>query len=403
MSNIFVNIKTTNDNSWGDIITKYTIYLLSFFLAFGPINPFSIKEEELDDVTSPFLIISTGLFVISFLIFQNSLLINDDKIRKYATPLLILFFAISLGDITYDINTAHYNFIFKFGVNIVAFSCLYVYFSHNPRQIEISLKIFAISCVAIIMMLYLHVIDNFTDIHNGRLWLFGENPNNTSSRMSMALLIIYYYGRENRSFFMRLFSYVLCGIIFYYIIQSGSRGSFISTIIGLSIFMIFKRDEREAKILQIIVLVVGSILLYPIIEENDEIAMFDRMEELSEGNSREEHIKNAIEIGSDYLIAGCGHNGYVQEKINRGMDWHDSHNVLASVFAMSGLIGLSALIYFFLKLCKISYKSFQQYPISLILLFSMIFIAMKTGGVLTYMLMWYIYAISLAITEHKYT
>ena len=389
------------DNSWGNKITKYVLYFLSFFFAFGPINPFAIGEEELDESLSPFLTIFTGLFVLSFFLFQSNLLKHDNKIRNIITPLIILFFAISLGDITYDINTAHYYFLLKFSVNIVAFLCLYVYFIHNPEQIEKSLRIFAFSCVLIILMLNIHMLDNFSHVHNGRLWLFGENPNNTSSRMSMALLILFYNATENNKIMIKSLYYIICVFIFYYIIQSGSRGSFIASLLGIGIIMLYRQGDRNTKIMQIIGIVIGALMLFPIIVENEDIGMFDRMEELSEGNSREQLIMDAIEIADDYPIVGCGHHGYIQEKMLRGMDLHDSHNMLASVFVMGGIVGLISLITFLLKLCRISYKSIKETPLSITLLLSMIFIAMKTGGVLTYMLMWYIYAVTLAMVQLK--
>lgn len=385
-------------DSVGIIITELILYLLSFALAYGTVNPFSISTTEEKRADSIFITLFTVLFIVSFGL--SSLNKLNSRLEKFLTPLLFLSFTLLLSDIFYDINNANYFFVFKLFVAVIAFFALSMFMSDKPYAIRNSLIIYALSCLSIIVAAYSHLIDAFIYFNNGRLWIFGENPNSTSSRMVVAFLIFLYYASQGS--FKKIAKFAFYGaslLLLYYIIQSGSRGSLIASLLGLMVLFSVSGMRRTSKILLVVISVLFSVFLLPSLESNADVGMFERMDELSEGNVRQKLIYNAVTIAIDYPIIGCGNSGYLQEKVKRGMETLDSHNLLASVLVMSGIVGLTSLLIFLWKVFIISWKIRKRNILGITLFLSMLFLAFKTGGVLTFMLMWYIYAVTIAISE----
>ena len=213
--------------------------------------------------------------------------------------------------------------------------------------------------------------------------------------------MVYYASTKDISNLLRYAFYAVCLLLFYYIIESGSRGSFLAAVMGVGLVILFTGTSMASKLRLSAVGGLFVLLFLPSLLHNEDVAMFERLDELGAGNSREELIQNALIITADYPILGCGNHGYLQEKMNRGMDLHDSHNLLASVFVMSGLVGLCSICLFLYRLLVGAWRVRKLNILSLVLLLSMVFIAMKTGGVLTFMLMWYIYAVVAAINYNE--
>ena len=105
-------------------------------------------------------------------------------------------------------------------------------------------------------------------------------------------------------------------------------------------------------------------------------------------------MEQALIIFMDNPLVGVGYNGYSEEKYLRGFDHRDSHNIVTSILVMGGIVGIIAFVALWITLIipTIKCRGASVAPVALSV--SMLLVSMKTGGVITYVLMWFIYAIS---------
>ncbi len=380
---------------FSSIIIDILLYLLSIALALGTINPFSIDptvEAESELVLMPILAVSFSIIVL----FRYGL----KGIPKIVIVSAILFFVgCMIGDFLYDYYSTDYWFLAKlFSVLLFFFSCI-IYFSNNPEKIKVSLIIYSISCVVVLVVVYFFSNSGIVEISKGRMSIFGENANSTSSRMLIAALFFLYDLINNRrNNIIKVLELLSLLLLLLFIIQSGSRGSLISVMVGIVIMIAFSDIKTTRKTILIIVGLVVVAIAIPWLIHNENISIFERLQELEEGNVRSTLMLNAIDIYKDYPFFGAGSNGYQVEKMNRYYSSLDSHCILTSIMAIGGTFAL----FFFICLWIIIFKKTLQirktniFPIIVFLCITLI--ALKTGGVITFVFMWYCYAISYAMS-----
>ena len=165
------------------IITKYTFILLAIALAFGSFNPFDLRgagniSESVEE--------QRGLTPLLFglcMVFTWC----DDRVRqefsvfkKYYTPLLALLFFYILSSVIFDISTAFSLMFVKLLVASTGFISYAIYFSLYPKNARSISLVFAGTCGIICASFFAGLLDGFYYFSNGRLWLWGENPNSYS-------------------------------------------------------------------------------------------------------------------------------------------------------------------------------------------------------------------------------
>lgn len=384
-------------------ITNILLYLLSISLAIGSINPFNpVVGEQNEAVNNGF----TPLLLVLFLFFamlDTKIYQGYKKIAKYVLLLIAFLIVVVLSSILYDINTwhSHIEFFLKLFIAELSFVVLFLYFYHYKQCLVISMKLYMATCIVIITLYFLGALDNYSYISNGRLVIFGENSNSFSARISLAFIFVLYFIKQNESktFIIKWGLIVSCVLLYAYIFLSGSRGSFIAVSLCVCfVFVEYVKKHIFALLFLLVVLGMGHYFISNTVAYVDSnYSMFERLEELKEGNERSKLMKYAVDIYLDNPVWGCGVNGYEQEKRLRGYSTKDSHCIATSILAISGFVGISLFsIYIFCLLRENRKKTANVMPF-LITIF-MLFISLKTGGVLTYMLMWYTYGVSLALS-----
>lgn len=385
-------------------INRLFLYILTVAIAFGTINPFAITAHLDSDAASEPIFVS--LFSLCFVVTSWIAYPHNDGdvlLKRMARPLFIMVATFGIADVLYDITGANWYFVFKLAYAVIAYYTLARHFAKFPKDIEICLLIFAITSTLIILASYT-AFSSVLTFSKGRMSIFGENANSTSSRMSMAIFAFMYFFNIKR--LKLLYKLAILGAVLFllvYIIMSGSRGSFVFTLVGIALFVIMSGTGRGKKIVAAGVGVLALVFIVTHFVDMDEVSMFERLSNIEEsGDSREKLMEYAVRIYSDYPIIGVGSNGYLVERIVRGYDNRDSHNIITTIMAMGGTVALICFLHFLLLNFGVLLRKLQQKLVPLVMFLSMLLISLKTGGVITFMLMWYIYAIVYGMTRPQF-
>ncbi len=376
---------------------RYTLYVMSVVMGLGTINPFekyNPNEEPKSFLIYPALI----LIIIAFLADFKSLRRHYNKLINSELSLLALWFTIVLSGVLYGLqNLMSVEFSYEYTLKMLfAFLAYYLisYLFISTKDGYNNLLIYSITCILLVLPFFLNIgSSDFYHFSNGRLIMYGENPNSFSARLGIAVLFFSYsLTIRNKGLIYKLLAISAIITLLFFILLSGSRGSF-----AIVVFCSFIMFVRQLSIKQIILTFIPilAIAFYVLVKNSAEFSIFQRFETLQDkGDSREILMGYAIDIWESYLILGCGQNGYLTEKLSRFNNPLDSHCIVTSVLAMGGIVGL----FWFLRFIIINFSLVWPFrkvnALPLILFLFMFFISLKTGGIITYFLMYYIYAYS---------
>lgn len=379
------------------IVTKYTFYLLTIALAFGSFNPFDMRgigsiTEQVEEQRgyTPFLF--AACILLSFI--DKNVIKHYKSFKQYYTPLLVLFVLYIFSSLVFDISTAMdgYMFYIKLLVAFTGFFSFAMYFSEYPEVLKTVCRLFGLLCAGICLMFFLGFLDGFYYFSNGRLWLFGENPNSYSFVLGFGALLL---GKEllddNKLIYRITYAFGIL-LIMAYAFLSGSRGTlmFLALSFGI-IYYKFIKEHIGAAVVVIIAGFVGLNFIFSKIVE--ELSVLERFSDLQSGDSREELIKNALTLFYSSPLYGYGVNGYEYMKETVFHDMRDSHNMVVSILAVSGLFGFCAIATFFKRVVVLLWSDARKHLFSISLFVYVFLISMKTGGIITYSMMWFAYAI----------
>lgn len=388
-----------------EVITRFIFYLFAFILPYGSVNPFNLTSVQgVSEGTISQQGIGPYLFAICAImaVFDRRILMNYKTTKKFILPLGILFFALLISSMLSSSRGLDFPTVFflKLIAAEVGFVILTLYFIQFPVVLYKSLTIYAYSCALIVMAYYLGLLDGLYFMSNGRLWLFGENPNSYSFMMGLGSIILIHnnlYSHPPR--YVAVLNILLVTAIFLYMILSGSRGSIL--ICALAIFVLcYKLLIKKSYLIIPLLLIIGYVLYEFIAAHQSDISLLERFSELHDGDSgRMKLLREACTLFTEKPVLGWGRNGYIYERLSRFQEERDSHNIILSVAVMSGVIGATALISFFYKLFKSCAQTFKANVLPLVLFFYVFFMAMKTGDVITFAMMWYCFSLMLAMAS----
>ena len=158
--------------------------------------------------------------------------------------------------------------------------------------------------------------------------------------------------------------------------------------------------KRSNKLLLAVILPVSIYFFIGYIAEaNQEYSLFERLTSSFEGGEdagREKLNRDAFLIFTDNPIFGVGVQHFQEEMILSFNENRTVHNLYLYLLAVAGIVGFSCFIMFLWSLLKSSFKMRMYSALPLTLLVYITVLAYKTGGILTYMLMWYVFAIIIA-------
>lgn len=388
------------------LVTKYLFYLLAFVLPFGSINPFNLSSiENVDGLMSEQMGITPVLLALcSFLaVLNRDIFRNTSAVKRLLRPLIVFFVTITMASIFYSLYDFPMVYLLKLLADIVAFYVLSLFFIRHINILDTSLKIYAYTCVLIVLAYFAGFLDNFLFYSNGRLWIFGINPNTFSFLMGFGSLIIAdSFNHPNTRKIELIINIVSIVLIVIYIIMSGSRGTFL-TVLACMFIVLYKK--MESKFYIIIPMVVISIFVVVSFyhSHQDEISIFERLSDVGD-DSRTELIKRTLTLYAEKPVIGYGVNGFKEQLLTHYHDARDSHNVIITNMGMSGTVGTVAFVTFLIYIFRVCWKNRKQSLLGLVLFVDVLLMSMKTGGVLTYAMMWYVYAavVAISLTQQKH-
>lgn len=387
-------------------ITKYAFFILTVALAFGSFNPFDMRgigsiTEQVEEQRGYTPLLFAACILLSLI--DKNVIRNYKTFKQYYTPLLVLFVLYIFSSLVFDISTAldGYMFYIKLLVAFTGFFSYAMYFSEYPEVLKTVCRLFGLLCAGICLMFFLGFLDGFYYFSNGRLWLFGENPNSYSFVLGFGALLL---GKEllddNKLIYRILYAFGIL-LIMAYTFMSGSRGTLM--FLGLSFLIIYSSYVKKHLGASLVTVFAGVIILNFIFSKNvEELSVLDRFSDLQSGDSREDLMKNALGLFFDSPLFGYGANGYDYMKATVFHDMRDSHNMIISILATTGLLGFSAIATFFKRVIKLLWSNIAQNKVAISLFVYVFLISMKTGGIITYSMMWFAYSLIIAlVTKFK--
>lgn len=372
---------------------RIIIYLFSFFLAFGLYDPFGTNGLYFD-----FLTVVTILSIVIKNNINSILKTNKVEVVTLLGIAFLLFFSAFIYGVSYKEGVP---INFKFISAIIIFILLSTEYRGNHREAIWSMYFFAVSCGLISTLYSLGLLDSQFQINNGRLIIFDENPNSISSRMALGFIILYYLLFNGKK---TLGKYRFISILFFlpiinFVIATGSRGSFLILILSLFIITLLAKIRIIYKVtLGVITVGVSAYIFITFIESS----LFERF--MNEGllDSREDLWSNALSIAIDNPVFGVGEEGYWIEMSKRTNKVLDTHNLFIYLLVCGGSMALITYLFFLVRLFKKSYLQYKNKNILPMILFVFfIFLMAKTGGIITYLIMWYFLAFINSYTIEK--
>lgn len=375
----------------------------SFSLALGTWNPFSSysfsEEEEVSNIFSQYIILAFVVYLVGSYLFGR----RTPKLAQ-STKYLIIFWAIYSLRSFFSINSqvdmfAGISPILKFTIEVVLVIFLSDIFRREPKYIDYSLLVFVVGSSIVSILFFLGVLDSFVEIRSGRMFFWGENPNSTSSRIVIAIISLFYLLLQNPFKWSRArYVFGLLGVpLLSMVVASGSRGSLIILVVCILVYLFFSGYKSTTKAFIIVVSGILVFLFYRFYFQNvaDELSIIQRLSDMSEGSDAGRSLlkKQAFQIFLDNPIFGCGDGGFSEQMRVRFGESLTVHNLYYYVLATTGIMGSIPFAFFILNNIISTYKArhYQVFPVVILVFVLLLF--SKTGGALTYALIWYLVSI----------
>lgn len=371
---------------------NFLVLLFSFFLGFGKFDPFGTQGLYFD--------ILTIMVICIVLLFTDVI----KEAHKYIVDLMLLFsisVILLITNLFYGYvqgDSAIFNF--KYVAAITIFWLLSYIYSKDPSLCLQSILLFSLSCSIIAVIYHLGLFGSIAEVRNGRLNIFEENPNSISSRMAIAFIIIAYYVLEDPLKFKvyRVLLIVFLPFLFFFIVATGSRGSFLALVLGIGLITFFSKLPKQSKFM---LLVIAALTLHQIFVYIQDTSLIERFTVEDVTSGRGEIWSEAITIFYDYPW-GVGERGYINEMILRFSTAKDTHNLYLYLLITGGWISLLFFAIFLIRLLKKAMSAlYMNNSLLLVIFIFLLFLASKTGGVLTYLIMWYFFAVINSFNEAK--
>jgi len=285
---------------------------------------------------------------------------------------------------------------------IILFWLVFNDVSNNPKIRNYIFLSFVSGVVLVSILLSLGIgIENVQgDLVRGadgtRIYFMGMNPNRMGDMGAIAILLVFSlvfsgsYKSKKRYLFLLLIPSLLTVIGF-----SGSRGSFVLTFLGLFVFFLLKKQRIQRRIIFMVIGAFSIMLIYEFMS-GFEILQQRLVMSIEEGDTggRLRIWEKVLDIIQRNPIVGVGQAGYdFQMKQIYGTE-KDPHNLFLFVWAVSGIVGLALIIYFYINVMKRSLMNLKENKdvTNIMLFMAIFFLVSKSGGALELKVVWLLFA-----------
>lgn len=376
-------------------IIRIFYILLACLSPFGSANIFNLDQysAQVDSSQGGFLPLVFGMCTIVSVLDRN-VRTNFKYLKPIFIPLLGFIILLFFSELAFCGGSFNYVYFIKLIVAIVGFVVMSQTFITYPQILNNSLLVYAITSVCIVIAFFAGLLEQSYYYSNGRLWFLGINPNTYSFMIGFAIIILLFYiNRKDSSIKYRLSALLCIFPLFIFLLLSGSRGSLLFLI--LSIIIIYYKHIIYIGLFGMIA--ISSLGIY-ISNTEYEITTLERFSDVGKSNERFGLIEKTLDVFEHSPILGVGPTGYHSMMLSKFNEERDSHNVIISNLAMGGIFGTILYLLFLFKLFISITKQSKYRVFALAVFIYMTLISLKTGNVLTYSLMWYIYSVALSLS-----
>jgi len=378
-------------------VNKYCLFLLIFSATFEYWNPFHVSDSL--SVAR----ITTIIYFISSIPFLRQNLIYF-KVKRYIIPLLLFILAGIVSSSLNDKYVIHFSEVINSRViQLILLMILIIsHVSTDKKVLRGSLISFVVSmCTLASLNLFFGVGENF--MHN-RHFIFGENPNLTGMKASLAILVITAnLINKKYSIWRLIFSCLLALPIINLLIVSGSRGALLSLLVGLIVMMVLLKISWLKKVILFFIGVCFSIYLVAfILEHNKDFGQ--RIENsIAKGETAGRiHLwESAYRMIEDNYFLGVGSSGLMPEMQRySGKRNTVPHNIFLEVWLTSGFLGFFFFMVFLFRLWGSLYKEYKLTGnvLNLIIFLVILFNMSKSGGSIGFIFAWIFFGLLIAST-----
>lgn len=283
------------------------------------------------------------------------------------------------------------NFNFKF-LSALILSSVFSSVMNFNRELEYNgLKLFVLGMTLYALFFYLGFFSGNFYFSKGRLYLFEENPNSLSTRVALSIFISFFLFLKSKKYIQKLIYFVPTITLSPFLLLFGSKGSFLMVGIAVILYYLLYGDVKFKKKIFPIFITFFVFLRY-IFDSLIESTVGQRF--LQDGNDL--GTRNTLwEIALNKIFLkypmGVGEIRYFQLMEKEFGIALDTHNLFLYILVTSGFIGLIIFILPLLTLIKDHFKLYlkSREPFYLVLLVFLLLLMSKTGGILSYLIMWY--------------
>lgn len=377
----------------------------------GPFNPFSPSYNPHRDgaESSPIALAVQSLFIILLTIATPKIVpgLRQSKIALIGFAGLFVLTGIAFAPM--EIPFSFWILCVKLILCIVLILKLPTFLSQNPRLISYGMVFFLATSLTIAILFITGHLDSYTYWAGGRAVIFGENANSYSTRMACSAMFLLYLIVENPLRWGH-YRFLFLGLEFpliYAILASGSRGSFIMLFVCIILYTSYIPIKLKPLKWAFSLLMVGMLVytVVYVIENNHDFSIIERLNstvETGDDAGRTELSHAALDIFQNNPICGVGAIEFQNLMRSEYALTHTVHNVYWYVLSTTGLIGAMLFCYFLGQIGVMVVKERKYRPFALTLFVAMLLIGSKTGGALTYIMMWFVYALSVSLIIQKH-
>lgn len=387
-----------------NFINKLLLFLFSIVTVLGSYNPFGNGDIEAEGNNSSSIALAIqGCFIAALFFIKGSNKFLNKEVKILMGFLIVWVLSSIIGGMD-DIGRPFVINVIKLIFCVVLFYKLPQLFIRNRKLLIYSMLIFSITCSIIALLFTLGLLEDSVVWSKGRAYIFNENPNSTSTRMLYAFIFIMYVTFQNPLRWKSI-RFVLLPMSFpllFAIMASGSRGSFL--VLMACVFLYFLLMPSKTVVKKAVLITISSCLIVYFIVRISQSEDFSLMERLTDSIEKNEDAgrtrlsEAAISIFLDNPVIGVGSVEFPKIMASKYDLYLTVHNLYWYIAATCGFAGLILFCVFLFRMIKETWSARKRSPIAVVLLFGMLLIASKTGGALTYIVMWYVFALSYSLS-----
>jgi len=333
---------------------------------------FSIIFESFDLFGLGSISFFSGIFYVSVIAPSIVNLININKNIYFLWPIVVFTIYLSLVSLV-NINSFSSRIVdFQMILNLCIFFIIINHVKKDHKVIEKAFCAFFYSAFIGSVMLILGIGTEISDegLRPGRLMFYGSGPNELGIKLASALAIGSVFIFQNKfrySQIHKIFLLLCLPIIFYAILQTGSRTAISVPFLALFVWFFARILASRYKILAIISgLLILTVVAIPLVffAMQSEV-LVDRFSNTGAADFGDQNGRFFLWLGffsliQENLIFGNGLSGF--EKICQDFFGfvESPHNVILEVILYTGLIGLFLYIIFLYRCFYTAYKLYKN-------------------------------------------